>query len=68
MHQSRENTNRRITLQRLAGYVGLPVAMLLTSVGCFNAEAMLESRRVIAIRTRLEEVRSEEHTSELQSH
>jgi hypothetical protein len=28
----------------------------LTSVGCFNAEAMIEARRVIAIRTRLVEV------------
>lgn len=56
MRRSRENTNCRITRWRLAGYVGLPIAMLLTSAGCFNAEAMLESRRAIVVRTQLEEV------------
>ncbi len=59
MHRSGENTNSRITLRRLAGHIGLPVALLLallTSVGCFNADAMIEARRVIASRTQLEEV------------
>ena len=59
MHRSGENTNSRITLRRLAGHIGLPVALLLallTSVGCFNADAMIEARRIIASRTQLEEV------------
>lgn len=59
MHRSGETTNSRITLRRLAGHIGLPIALLLvslTSVGCIDADAMIKSRRVIAIRTRLKEV------------
>ncbi len=59
MRRSGETTHSRIALRRLAGHVGLPIALLLaslTSVGCIDADAMIESRRVIAIRTRLKEV------------
>ena len=59
MRRSGEATNSRIALRRLAGHVGLPLALLLaslTSVGCIDADAMIESRRVIAIRTLLKEV------------
>jgi hypothetical protein len=53
------NPDSRITLRRLAVQVGLPVGLVLaslTSAGCFNAEAMIEARRAIAIRKRLAEV------------
>lgn len=53
------NTNSRITVRRLAGQVVLPFALSLaslTSVGCFDADAMIDARRVIAIRARLVEV------------
>jgi hypothetical protein len=59
MHRLGENPGSRLTLRRLSARAGLLVVLLLaslTSVGCFNAEAMIEARRVIAIRTRLVEV------------
>ncbi len=59
MHRSGETTNSRIALWRLTGHVGLPIALLLaslTSVGCIDSDVMIESRRVIAVRTRLKEV------------
>jgi Flagellar basal body-associated protein FliL len=46
-------------LQWLIGTVGLPLAllcMLVSSVGCFNADALIEARQMIVMRTRLEEV------------
>ncbi len=49
----------RLSLQHLVGAVGLPavlLCLLMSSVGCFNADALIEARRIIATRTRLEEV------------
>jgi hypothetical protein len=54
-----ENPGSSVTLQRLTIRVGLLVVLLLASgalVGCFNADAMIESRRVVAVRKRLVEV------------
>ena len=45
-----QNATRHLTARVLL------LMSAMTSSGCFNAEAMIESRRVIAIRTRLEEV------------
>ena len=56
MCRSGEPSNSRIALRRLAGHVGLTIALLLTSVGCIDADAMIESRRDVAIRTQLKEV------------
>ena len=59
MRRSGGHMKSLITLRRKAGPVGLPIALLLaslTSVGCVDADAMIESRHVIAIRARLKEV------------
>jgi hypothetical protein len=63
MHSKSGNLNApsapRGTLPRRVSAVGLlavALGTLASSVGCFNADALIEARRMIAMRTRLEEV------------
>ena len=63
MHNVSENSHARPARlglwPRFAGPIGLAAALLcalLPSVGCFNADALIEARRMIAMRTRLEEI------------
>jgi len=59
MCRSYRENDSRFNVRRNAPQLGLPMLLLwgsLTSVGCFNAEAMIDSRRLIATRARLEEV------------
>lgn len=54
--RSEKVKDSRLTAWRLALCVGLPSVLLPMLVGCYDAEAMIESRRNIAISTQLEEV------------
>jgi len=59
MYRSYAENSSRLKVRLDAARLGLPVLLVLvslTSAGCFNAEAMIESRRLVATRARLEEV------------